>query len=81
MPGLFTSRILQGLKLYVGKLRLFRRNARLYLLNTILSGVAFGTFRLLFHYYILSLGYDEAMLGQLLTVSSLVALIGALPAG
>ena len=81
IPGQFTSRILKGLKLYVGKLRLFRRNARLYILNTILGGVAFGIFRLLFNFYILSLGYDEAMLGQLLTVSSLVALIGALPAG
>ena len=81
IPGPFTSRILKGIKLYVGKLRLFRRNARLYILNTILGGVAFGIFRLLFNFYILSLGYDEAMLGQLLTVSSLVALIGALPAG
>lgn len=36
---------------------------------------------MLFNFYVLSLGYDEALLGQLLTVSSLVALVGALPAG
>lgn len=75
------SRILRGLRLYAGKLRLFKPNARLYLLNTIISGVAYGVFRLLFNFYALSLGYDEALVGQLLTVSSLVALIGALPAG
>jgi MFS family permease len=79
--NLFYSRILQGLRLYMGKLRLFKPNARLYLLNTIISGVVYGIFRLLFNFYALSLGYDEVMIGQLLTVSSLVALIGALPAG
>ncbi len=75
------SRFLRGLQLYANKLRLFKPNARLYLLNTIISGVAYGIFRLLFNFYALSLGYDEALVGQLLTVSSLVALIGALPAG
>ncbi len=75
------NRILRGVRAYVNKLRLFRRNARLYLLNTILAGVSFGVFRLLFNFYVLSLGYDEALLGQLLTVSSVTALLGALPAG
>jgi MFS family permease len=77
----FYSRILRGLRLYLIKLRLFKPNARLYLLNTIINGVVYGIFRLLFNFYALSLGYDEVIIGQLLTVSSLVALIGALPAG
>lgn len=77
----FTSQILEGSRDYVAKLRLFQRNAWLYLLNTVVIGLSFGIFRLLFNFYVLSLGHDEALLGQLLTVSSLVSLAGALPAG
>ncbi len=73
--------VLRGLQAYAGKVRLFRRNARLYLLVTIINGLAYGVFRLLFNFYVLSLGYDEALLGQLLTASSLVSLLSALPAG
>jgi MFS family permease len=62
-------------------LRLFRPNARLYLMNVILSGVAMGVFRLLFNFYALSLGFDEALLGRLITISSLTSLLVALPMG
>jgi MFS family permease len=61
--------------------RAFSRNARLYLLNVIIVGAAMGVFRLLFNFYVLSLGYDEALLGTLITVSSLTALLTALPMG
>jgi len=40
-----------------------------------------GVFRLLFNFYVLSLGYDEALLGRLITISSLTALLVALPMG
>ncbi|MCA9973845.1 MAG: MFS transporter [Anaerolineales bacterium] len=73
--------IQRGLADYAAKIRLFRPNARLYLLITIINGLSFGIFRLLFNFYVLSLGYDEALLGKLLTTSSLVALLSALPAG
>lgn len=66
---------------YVSKVRLFRRNARLYLLSIIFTGLGFGIYRLLFNFYILSQGYAEDFLGTLITVNSLVALLGALPAG
>jgi MFS family permease len=66
---------------YMNRLRAFRPNARLYLINVILSGVSMGIFRLLFNFYILSLGYDEALLGQLITISSITSLLAALPAG
>lgn len=75
------TQLRQGLQAYGRKLSLFHFNARLYLLYTIISGLAFGIFRLLFNFYVLSLGYDEALLGQLLTTSSLVSLLSALPAG
>jgi len=40
-----------------------------------------GIFRLVFNFYALSLGFDEALLGNLITTSSFVALIAALPMG
>jgi MFS family permease len=76
-----TLQISDGARTYAHKLRLFRRNARLYLLNTIFTGLSFGVFRLLFNFYALSLGYDETLIGFLQTFRSLVALTGALPAG
>jgi MFS family permease len=40
-----------------------------------------GVYRLLFNFYVLSLGYDEALLGTLITTTSLTALLSALPMG
>lgn len=71
----------EGLRQYGRKLRLFRRNARLYLVNTIMGGMAFGVFILLLNFYVLSLGYDVALAGRLQAVTSSVALAAALPAG
>ena len=66
---------------YAARVRMFRPNARLYLLTVIISGISMGVFRLLFNFYALSLGFDEALLGKLITVSSLTSLIAALPMG
>ncbi len=66
---------------YAAKMRMFRPNARLYLINVIISGVAMGVFQLLFNFYVLSLGFDEALLGRLITVSSLTLSLVALPMG
>ncbi|MCS6993781.1 MAG: MFS transporter [Anaerolineales bacterium] len=69
------------LKTYLRRVSAFSRNARLYLLSAVLTGAALGVFRLLFNFYVLSLGYDESLLGQLITISSLAALISAVPMG
>ncbi len=74
-------KIRQVLITYADRLGAFRPNARLYLLNVILAGAALGIFRLLFNFYVLSLGYDEAFVGNLVTASSLTALVVALPMG
>ncbi len=66
---------------YWSKIKAFRPNARLYLVNVIISGLSMGVFRLLFNFYVLSLGFNEALLGRLITTSSLTSLIVALPAG
>lgn len=73
-----TGRVIQEYGQRVGA---FRPNARLYLLNVVLVGAAMGIFRLLFNFYVLSLGYDEALLGRLVTTNSLAALLAALPVG
>jgi len=66
---------------YNSQVRAFKPNARFYLLNVILTGAVMGVFRLIFNFYVLSLGFNEAMLGNLITTSSFVALIAALPLG
>jgi MFS family permease len=66
---------------YAEKVHMFRPNARLYLMNVITTGVAMGVFRLLFNFYAISLGFDEALLGRLITIGSLTSLLVALPMG
>lgn len=75
------SGIINVIRTYLQRIRQFSPNARFYLLGIIFSGVGTGVYRLLFNFYVLSLGYDEAFLGQLITVSSLTALIAAFPMG
>ncbi len=75
------SKIASGLRGYGRNVSAFSRNASLYLVSTIISSSAFGVFRLLFNFYVLSLGYDEALVGNLVTTSSLTALIAAVPMG
>jgi MFS family permease len=76
-----SSGIAHGLKDYGEHLAAFRPNARLYLVYAIIAGAAMGIFRLLFNFYVLSLGYDEKLLGNLVTTSSITALVFALPMG
>ena len=77
-----TSRsIYHASKNYAARIRAFQPNARLYLLSVVITGAAMGVFRLLFNFYVLSLGFDEALLGRLITISSLTALLAALPMG
>lgn len=80
-PENLINRIGLGIHEYAARVRAFSRNARLYLVNVIIVGAAMGVFRLLFNFYVLSLGYNEALLGSLITVSSLTALLAALPMG
>ncbi|GAB4499266.1 MAG: MFS transporter [Anaerolineales bacterium] len=75
------SSIVEILNLYTRRLSAFRPNARLYLLNVVLSGAAFGVYRLLFNFYLQSLGFDQALMGQLTTTSNMTALLTVLPIG
>lgn len=73
MPSVLTT--------YVARVRAFHPNARLYLASAIFTGAALGVYRLLFNFYVLSLNFDESLLGQLITLGSLAAMITALPMG
>jgi MFS family permease len=77
----FGARLRGVLLTYVDRVGSFHPNARLYLLNAIIAGAAFGVYRLLFNFFVLSMNYDETLLGSLITTSSLTALLVALPMG
>ena len=66
---------------YISKVRSFKPNARFYLMSVILAGMTMGVFRLLFNFFVLSLGYNEDLLGNLITTANTTALILALPMG
>ena len=66
---------------YIARVRAFHPNARLYLVSAILTGSALGVYRLLSNFYVLSLNFDENMLGQLITITSMTALLTAVPMG
>jgi MFS family permease len=68
-------------KTYLLRIRQFSPNARLFLLSTVMTGMALGVYRLLFNFYALSLDLNEGIIGQLITINSLVALLVALPMG
>ena len=81
MRRVYDSVMSRVLREYASRVRAFKPNARFYLLNVTITGAAMGVFRLLFNFYVLSLGFDEALLGSLITTSSLSALLAALPMG
>src|SRR5574340_1192356 len=80
-PSTSTNRARTTLAVYADRVNAFSPNARLYLSSVIFLGAAIGVYRLLFNFYVLSLGYDQALLGTLVTTSSLTALIAAMPLG
>lgn len=68
-------------KTYLARLKAFSPNARLYLWSIFLFGLSSGVNQLLFNFYVLSQGYTEATLGNLVTARSLTTLLAALPMG
>lgn len=66
---------------YVKRLRQFSPNARLLLASVVLTGASLGVYRLLFNFYALSLGIDESIIGNFITINSMTALLVALPMG
>ncbi len=59
----------------------FQRNANLYLATVSMSSLAQGAFGVMQGLYILALGFDETVLGTILSARMMAAAVGAIPAG
>jgi len=69
------------IKTYIDRVSAFSPNARKYLISIMIYGAGFGIHRILFNFFLRSLGYDETFMGLLSTVSSMSVLVAALPMG
>ncbi len=66
---------------YIQHVQAFSPNARKYLVSIMLYGAGFGIHRILFNFFLRSLGFNETTMGLLSTISSITVLIAALPVG
>jgi MFS family permease len=73
--------ILGPIRRYGRQLRSFSPNAQAYLWSTVIIGLSFSVYQLIFNLYVISRGYSVEFLGGLQSTPNLIALFGALPAG
>jgi MFS family permease len=73
--------IVDAIRAYAQQLKSFSPNARHLLLATIVTGLSFSIYMLVFNLYIDARGYPRSFLGELQSMPNLIALFGALPAG
>ena len=66
---------------YFRKIRMFSRNARLFLLATFLNGFTLGIWTVLFNLYLLNLGFHEDFIGYTFLLGGLAAGLAAFPVG
>jgi len=66
---------------YFRKIRMFSRNARLFLSATFLNGFTLGIWTVLFNLYLLELGFREDFIGYMFLLGGLAAGFAAFPAG
>ncbi len=72
---------LTGLRGYLDSLRMFSRNARLYLLHIFGMDVIHGTWEVIFNLYLLAAGFSIEFVGLRLLVQGLAGALAAAPAG
>ena len=70
------NQVLNGLKIFG-----FQRNANLYLASVSMSSLAQGAYGVIQGLYILAMGFDESVLGTILSARMLAGAVGAIPAG
>src|SRR3972149_4268869 len=66
---------------YLERIKNFSRNARLLLLRSLLVGLNWGIWTLLFNLYLLSLGFDKVFVAQMVGVNWLTHGAMVIPAG
>ena len=75
----FWQRSRGGIVSYLTILRMFSRNARLYLIGSFLMGVNFHVFQLLLNLYLKELGFVESQIGLFISARALGATLLAIP--
>jgi len=73
--------MIDGIARYLRRLRSFSPNARFYLLSTVILGLSFSIYMLIFNLYVVSQEYPRSFLGELQSMPHLIALFGTVPAG
>lgn len=66
---------------YIQQFRRFQRNARLFLISNVLSGVTAGILLVLYNLYLVSLGYHADFIGIVLFTGTIGAGLAIFPAG
>jgi predicted MFS family arabinose efflux permease len=74
-----TNTIQAGISNYVAHLKLFSKNARLFLLGAFFIGLAFAGFQLLLNLYLKELSFGESAIGQILSMNAWGAVVITLP--
>lgn len=72
---------LTGVGGYLAKMRLFSRNARLYMIHVVGMDVIYGTWTVLFNLYLLAVGFDVAFVGLRLLLAAIASALASIPAG
>ncbi|HSJ52286.1 MAG TPA: MFS transporter [Anaerolineae bacterium] len=73
--------LVRATRRYLQRLASFGRNARLFLLSTVITGLGYSIYMLIFNLFVDSQGYSRSFLGELQSMPNLIALLSALPAG
>ena len=72
---------LTGFSGYIAKMRLFSRNARLFIVHVVGMDVIYGTWAVLFNLYLLAVGFDIKFIGLRIMLQMLAASAFSIPAG
>ncbi len=70
---------IRGITKYLNNIRLFSKNARLFLMGTFFMGMGFSGFMLLFNLYLKALGFPEGRIGNIISVTTIGMVIMAIP--
>ncbi len=66
---------------YLGKIRQFSRNAKLYVVHVFGMDFIYGTWEVLFNLYLLAIGFDASFIGLRLIIAGTAGALAAVPAG
>ncbi len=70
-----------GFQGYIAKMRLFSRNARLFILHVVGMDVIYGTWTVIFNLYLLGIGFDIAFVGLRILLQTGAMAVFSIPAG